>query len=89
MDSLEAANSIKVKADFIYIDASHDTESVLNDILAWYPHLEKGGVMAGDDWLAETVQAGVISAAKKLNKDISYDGQCWWYIDKNDAPKKP
>jgi len=86
MESLEAAKSIQVKANFIYIDAAHDTESVHNDIIAWYPHLIEGGVMAGDDWLAPTVKAGVTSAARILNKSIGYHGQCWWYIDRQDTP---
>lgn len=38
-----AINSI----DFIYIDARHDYCGVLEDIIAWYPILKIGGIMAG------------------------------------------
>lgn len=35
--------------DIVYIDASHDYESVKKDILAWQPKVKKGGFIAGDD----------------------------------------
>ncbi len=79
MESLEAARSITIKADLIYIDASHDTASVYNDIIAWVPHLKEGGVMTGDDWNAPSVQAGVNLAAKKLGKKVNGLGNFWWY----------
>ena len=79
MDSLEAARSINVKADLIYIDASHDTLSVYNDIMAWIPHLLEGGIMTGDDWASSAVQTGVILAAKKLNKKVHGQDNFWWY----------
>lgn len=59
MASLEAAQALSVKADLIYIDASHDTESVYKDIISRYPHLNKKGIMCGDDWWAESVKKGV------------------------------
>lgn len=77
MDSLEASLALNVKADLIYIDASHDTMSVYNDIIAWYPHLKTDGTMCGDDWQAESVRIGVEQAAKKLNRKIVGYGSFW------------
>lgn len=77
MDSLEAAFALKVTADLIYIDASHDTVSVYNDIIAWYPHLNTDGIMCGDDWQAPSVRLGVEQAAKKLNRKIIGHGSFW------------
>ncbi len=37
--------------DFIYVDARHDYCGVMEDIIAWYPKLKIGGVMAGHDFL--------------------------------------
>ena len=37
--------------DIVYIDASHDYNSVMNDIKSWLPKIKKGGVMCGDDYL--------------------------------------
>ena len=36
--------------DFVYVDARHDYASVLADLLAFWPKLAKGGIMAGHDF---------------------------------------
>jgi len=36
--------------DFVYLDASHDYESVRADIEAWTPKVKPGGVIAGHDY---------------------------------------
>lgn len=36
--------------DWIYLDALHDYDSVLEDIEAWWPKLRKGGLFSGDDY---------------------------------------
>lgn len=35
--------------DYIYIDADHTKEAVLEDLNAWYPKVKKGGIIAGHD----------------------------------------
>lgn len=79
MNSVEAAKALNVKADLIYLDGAHDTQSVLYDIAFWYPHLKEGGVMCGDDWLWETVRAAVLESAKNLGRKVNADGNFWWY----------
>jgi tRNA(Arg) A34 adenosine deaminase TadA len=37
--------------DFIYIDANHKYEFVLQDLKLWFPKLRKGGIFAGHDFL--------------------------------------
>lgn len=37
--------------DIVYIDASHDFESVKNDIIAWLPKVKKNGYICGDDYI--------------------------------------
>src|SRR5579859_6479227 len=39
MNSIEASKALNVKIDLCYLDAGHDTKSVMQDILAWYPRL--------------------------------------------------
>ena len=39
--------------DWIYIDADHTKEAVLDDITAWYPKLKKGGIISGHDCFCE------------------------------------
>lgn len=36
--------------DWLYIDAMHDYENVLNDLEAWWPKLRPGGLFSGDDY---------------------------------------
>lgn len=50
-DSIEASKLFPDESiDFLHLDASHDYESVLNDLKAWYPKIKKGGVISGDDF---------------------------------------
>lgn len=79
MDSLEAANALNIQADLIYIDASHDTKSVYNDIIAWDKHLTNDGVLCGDDWRIQTVRIAVKKAAKELHYKVHSHGNFWWY----------
>ena len=36
--------------DFVFLDASHDYESVKKDIECWFPKVKPGGVIAGHDY---------------------------------------
>lgn len=81
MNSLEAAKALRGKVDLIYLDAAHDTNSVIADILAWYPHLRKGGVMCGDDWSWPTVREAVVHCSRVLNKKIDARDHFWSFVD--------
>jgi hypothetical protein len=37
--------------DFVYIDAQHSFDSVVEDIETWMPKVKKGGVLAGHDFI--------------------------------------
>lgn len=79
MESLEAARALNLRGDLIYIDASHDTKSVYNDIIAWEKHLSDKGVLCGDDWKWATVRIAVNNAAKELHYKVQTSGNFWWY----------
>jgi len=85
MSSLQASRSLAIKADLIYMDASTDEESVYQDIMHWYPKLNKGGIICGENWKwFEGVQRGVSRAAKELGKTVRTDNN-FWYFDLADA----
>ena len=42
--------------DFVYIDARHDYDGCLEDIVAWYPKLKKGGLIAGHDFIPDQIK---------------------------------
>lgn len=64
-NSLAAAKIISkgpMRFDLIFIDASHDYESVKADIEAWVPLLAPGGVLCGHDYM----RWGVKNAVRQL-----------------------
>jgi len=77
MDSLDAAKQLHVKADLIYIDASHEMQPAYDDLVAWYPHLRKNGILCGDDWTRESVQQAVKKFAKKNDLRIKASENFW------------
>jgi len=77
IDSVEGAKLYPDKSlDFVYIDASHEYEDVLADIIAWYPKLKPHGVMAGHDYIA---YAGVAKAVHEFfpKNKITIDDISW------------
>lgn len=49
--------------DFIYIDANHSYDAVMNDLKNWYPKIKKNGIFCGHDYEDnETARFGVKSA---------------------------
>jgi len=46
----EAARTWAGPIDFLYVDADHRYEAVLGDLLDWWPHVRRGGLIAGDDF---------------------------------------
>jgi predicted O-methyltransferase YrrM/glycosyltransferase involved in cell wall biosynthesis len=62
--SLKAAEQFEDNSlDFVHIDASHDYENVLADIIAWYPKVKPGGFITGDDYVINW--GGVIQAVNE------------------------
>jgi hypothetical protein len=68
MTSLEAAARIpRHSLDFVYIDARHDFESVLEDLDAWYDLVRPGGIVAGHDYLDGDLPAGVFGVKSAVD----------------------
>lgn len=66
--------------DIVYIDASHDYESVMADLQAWYPKVKKGGIISGDDYC--TCWPGTFKAVNEFFNEIPIPTvgtqQQWW-----------
>lgn len=77
--SLEAAANHKdASLDFVFLDASHDEQSVRADIKAWLPKVKPHGILAGHDY-DRVSDPGVPRAVDALLKGVKVKGRCWWY----------
>jgi predicted O-methyltransferase YrrM len=79
LPSVEAAAQFPdASLDFVFIDGSHDEDSVCEDIRAWLPKVKPGGVLAGHDFDTRT-DPGVVRAVSRLLPGHRVVGRCWWY----------
>ena len=63
--------------DFIFIDAAHDYDNVIQDIKNWLPKLKIGGCIAGHDYFTSE---GIKKAVKEVFGDnYNLFGSCWIY----------
>ncbi len=75
--------------DFVFIDGNHRFENVEADLVAWYPKIKVGGVIAGHDFYdrhTDYHECGVKTAvqefAKKIGVSIKTTSDTSWFIDK-------
>jgi predicted O-methyltransferase YrrM len=72
---------MRVQADLIYVDGSHEYEDVKSDIKDYMPLLRKGGVMFGDDMTWKSVREAVDHS---LGKKVEVVDNNFWVFRKND-----
>lgn len=79
--SLEAVYDFKDESiDFVFIDASHEYEDVVEDLKAWWPKIKKGGVLAGHDYYPDQpTWGGVCKAVTEVfpNSHSHIPGNCF------------
>jgi Methyltransferase domain len=88
ISSIQAAEVLThydIKADLIYIDASHEYEPVKADIAAFWPLLNDGGIMIGDDYVPNW--PGVVRAVNEFGK-ANIDGIVWKFMKVNHIQPK-
>jgi hypothetical protein len=80
-NAAEYCNRHDIRFDLIYIDGDHTTVGARADILKWYPLLNEGGYICGDDWgwqkEPDNVAGAVISVAYEKGWQIFYYGNFW------------
>jgi hypothetical protein len=74
--------------DFIYIDANHKYEYVLQDLELWFPKLRKGGVFAGDDHLDIDWEKDPYHATHPKDKHIWINNEYYGEFGVNPAIKE-
>lgn len=81
MPSLQAAQSMPL-LDFVYIDASHDYDSVVADIQVWWPKVKPGGILGGHDFdfIHPGVIKGVIEFAVHNELKLETLDPDWWIV---------
>lgn len=86
LESTQAAKlnrALGHRYDMVFIDASHDSESVAKDITSWRPLLESGGLLCGHDY-TDTRWFGVKQAVDILVPDRKFmalddpERTIWW-----------
>jgi hypothetical protein len=82
--SVEAAKDFPDKSlDFVYIDALHYYDNVIEDIKAWLPKVRKGGMLAGHDYYEDTWGCEVRKAVDELIPEVCHTlekvGSVSWY----------
>lgn len=61
--------------DFIYIDANHTYNALMEDINLWIPKIRKGGIISGHDYISRTEQwtadhaYGIIQATNQYTRE--------------------
>jgi predicted O-methyltransferase YrrM len=74
MESVSAAATYADGSlDFVFIDAAHDYQSVVDDIRAWGPKMKPGGTLAGHDYQREEFQRAVHDV---LGSDVRISEWC-------------
>ncbi|MFG1465378.1 class I SAM-dependent methyltransferase [Xanthobacter sp. DSM 24535] len=69
LDSVNAGvllRARKISAQMLHIDAGHDYRSVSSDLNQWWPLLEPGGILIGDDYRLDGHFPGVRRAFDEL-----------------------
>lgn len=80
MKSVDAAKLYPDQSlEFVYIDASHDYESVKEDILAWFNKVKIGGIIGGDDYGWKGVELAVKELIPQA-QPIGVKDSNWYYI---------
>jgi len=77
MSSYEALKALNTNPALIVIDGLIEEDNLNENIILWYPHLDTGGVLCGDDWMLASVARAVERAANKMGISIHHSDTTW------------
>ena len=73
--------------DFVYIDANHSYEAVMQDLNLWYPKVSRGGVIAGHDYYNKVEPPWHCEVKKAVDEfftiskpHITEPCRSWWVV---------
>jgi hypothetical protein len=73
----------QISSSLIYLDGSHDEKDIYDDLVAYWPIVESGGVILGDDWKWDSVRAGVGRfASENQIQPIVHSNDINWVLPK-------
>jgi hypothetical protein len=81
VDGLQEVSKLGVSADVIYVDAAHDTQSVIQDLdacLQLFPNAE----IIGDDWSHDTVKEAIRFIQKMYSFELETMGVAYRITEK-------
>jgi len=86
-DSILAAEQVlNSSLGFVYIDARHDHDAVVQDLEVWWPKIRQGGIIAGHDFTHIPLAAAVVefmhAEAPTASIFITADHPASWIIAK-------
>lgn len=91
-DTVAAASSLEGESlDFVFVDADHTYEGCRDDILAWWPKIKPGGLLAGHDYAHPQfpkwgVDRAVTEFAAREGLDVDL-GEDWTWFIRKDGPR--
>ena len=68
--------------DWLFLDALHTREAVLQDLEAWWPRLRAGGLCSGDDYgergMSDEALPRMLSMPTQTQKQVLSEGYYRW-----------
>jgi hypothetical protein len=83
MTSKEATDHVPNESlDFVFIDANHAYESVIEDLDLWYPKVKPLGLFSGHDWSSFGVRPALLEFFKHDLNSVKTGPNDIWYVEK-------
>ena len=67
-----------IRAELIYIDASHEEDDVYQDLVVWWDQVRDGGILFGDDWAWDGVRLAVQRFAGEEGLTVRHSHDKWF-----------